>query len=79
MKTEWIITIIGAIAGAGAGWLYWKYIGCASGHCPITARPMSSAIYGAILGALLFNAAAPSISKTIKNTQQKIEKDDKHA
>lgn len=78
MKTEVIITILGALAGAVAGWLYWKYVGCVSGTCPITSRPLSSAIYGAILGALVFNTAAPMLTKS-KKTQQEIKKHDADA
>lgn len=78
MKLVIIITITGAVIGAVAGWLYWKYIGCASGSCPITARPLSSTLYGALMGALLFHTIAPGKKGTDK-TQQQIEKHDKHA
>ncbi|WP_051295852.1 DUF6132 family protein [Eisenibacter elegans] len=37
--------------GALFGWLYWYYIGCTSGSCPITANPWISTAYGALLGA----------------------------
>jgi phage shock protein E len=42
--------IIGLLAGAGLGFLYWKYIGCQSGVCAITANKYSSMIMGALLG-----------------------------
>ncbi len=44
----------GAITGAVAGFLYWKWVGCASGTCLITSRPLNSTLYGAFMGALLF-------------------------
>ena len=78
MKMVIVITVTGAVIGAVAGWLYWRYIGCASGSCPITARPLSSTIYGALMGALLFHAIAP-VKKQTDKTQQQIEKHDKHA
>jgi hypothetical protein len=46
---------IGAVAGAIAGFLYWKYVGCLTGTCAITSNPVRSTIYFAILGALLFS------------------------
>jgi hypothetical protein len=46
--------LIGAAIGAIAGYLYWQQIGCASGTCMITSKPVNSTIYGAIMGALLF-------------------------
>ena len=51
LKREWLV-IAGAAAGAIAGYLYWYYIGCNSGGCPITSSPLNSTIYGTILGAL---------------------------
>ncbi|MCF3107630.1 DUF6132 family protein [Niabella sp. CC-SYL272] len=47
--------LIGVMVGAAAGYFYWKYIGCRSGTCAITSKPLNSAIYGAILGGLLFS------------------------
>ena len=78
MKMEYIITIAGLIIGGIAGWLYWKYVGCATGTCPITSRPLSSTIYGAVIGALLFHGMAP-VKKTTDKTKQQTEKHDKHA
>lgn len=47
--------IAGAVFGAAGGYLYWKYIGCMSGTCPITSKPMNSMIYFSIMGGLLFS------------------------
>ncbi|MBS1916876.1 MAG: hypothetical protein JST87_11410 [Bacteroidetes bacterium] len=52
--TNNLLYIIGALAGAIAGYLYWYKIGCASGTCLITSKPVNSTIYGALMGALLF-------------------------
>ncbi len=43
---------IGALLGAVAGYLYWKFVGCSSGTCSITSKPINSTLYGALLGAL---------------------------
>lgn len=43
----------GITTGATAGFLYWYFIGCTSGTCPITSNPYGSIIAGAILGFLL--------------------------
>ena len=47
--------LAGGLVGAFAGFLYWKYVGCSSGTCPITSKPLNSSIYGALLGALFFS------------------------
>ena len=55
----WIIKnkllFIGAVLGAIAGFLYWKYVGCLTGTCAITSNPIRSTIYFAVTGALLFS------------------------
>ena len=45
--------IAGAILGGIAGYFYWQQIGCSSGTCMITSRPINSTLYGALMGALL--------------------------
>ncbi|MCW3089418.1 MAG: hypothetical protein JWP81_487 [Ferruginibacter sp.] len=46
--------LTGAVIGAIAGFVYWQQVGCASGTCMITSKPLNSTVYGALLGALLF-------------------------
>jgi hypothetical protein len=50
-----ILVIVGIAVGALTGYLYWKYIGCYSGTCAITSRPLNSTVYGTVLGGLLFS------------------------
>ncbi len=51
--------IIGTLVGAALGYAYYYFIGCASGTCAITSKPLNSTLYGAIMGLLFFS----SISK----------------
>ena len=62
IKTYWI-PALGLIAGAIGGFLYWKYVGCANGQCPITSSHTYSAIYGGILGVLITNLFTPNKKK----------------
>ena len=39
--------------GAIGGYIYWQQIGCDSGTCAITSKPLNSTLYGAMMGALL--------------------------
>ncbi len=52
-KNIWIV--LGVAAGALAGFLYWNFIGCNSGSCAITSKPVNSTVYGALMGGLLFS------------------------
>ncbi len=49
-----MLYIIGALVGAIAGFLYWNYVGCSSGTCAITSKPVNSTLYGALMGSLFF-------------------------
>jgi Family of unknown function (DUF6132) len=62
-KKAIIITGIGIVVGAIAGYAYYFYIGCASGTCAITSNPLNSTIYGAAMGGLLFNMFIKSPKK----------------
>jgi xanthosine utilization system XapX-like protein len=45
--------IIGITLGALAGFIYWRFVGCTSGSCPITSHWFNTMLYGGIMGALL--------------------------
>ena len=47
--------LIGIALGALAGFLYWRFVGCSSGTCPITSKWYNSAAYGALIGILMVN------------------------
>ena len=50
-----ILVFVGILVGALCGYLYYKYVGCASGTCAITSKPVNSTLYGALMGGLLFS------------------------
>jgi hypothetical protein len=57
--------VIGALVGAVAGYFYWQQIGCASGTCMITSKPLNSTLYGALMGSLLFGIFKKESKKKI--------------
>lgn len=62
------LTLLGILAGAAGGYLYYHFIGCTTGTCPITSRPVNSTLYGAMMGWLLFtsfNKEKPKTNHTI--------------
>jgi uncharacterized membrane protein YdjX (TVP38/TMEM64 family) len=50
-----IAIIIGAVAGAIVGFLYYRFTGCRSRACIITGNPYISTIYWAVIGGLVAN------------------------
>jgi hypothetical protein len=61
--------IAGIAVGALGGYLYYYYIGCMSGSCPITSRPLNSTLYGALMGALLFGNFGQKKTETDNQNQ----------
>lgn len=49
------LLLLGAVMGAIGGYLYYYFVGCASGTCPITSKPFNSTLYGAMMGGLLLS------------------------
>ncbi|HRZ41974.1 MAG TPA: DUF6132 family protein [Bacteroidales bacterium] len=45
--------IIGIVLGAVGGYLYYYFIGCRSGSCPINSNPWISTLWGLLIGYLL--------------------------
>jgi hypothetical protein len=53
MRTLILRIIVGALAGGGLGFGYYKFVGCSTGTCPLTSHPVISTLYGMVVGALL--------------------------
>jgi len=70
-----ILFIIGAMAGAVAGYLYWNFVGCSSGTCAITSKPVNSTLYGAVMGSLLFGMFQPEKGKNISQSEKNKQND----
>jgi len=59
-----ILKIIGIFVGGVAGYLYYHFVGCASGTCPITSNPYITVAYGALMGYLLLDMFRKKENKT---------------
>jgi phosphate/sulfate permease len=66
-KKKTIIILIGIMLGLAGGLLYWKFIGCTSGTCPITSNWYISTLFGGIFGYLI----ADSIKIKDKKQEEK--------
>jgi phage shock protein E len=56
---KWIfnnkLILAGAMLGGFAGYLYYHFIGCSSGTCMISSKPVNSTVYFAVMGAVFFS------------------------
>jgi len=50
--SKYWITIVFSLIGLLAGYLYWRFIGCRTGSCPITSHWYSSEIMSGLVGYL---------------------------
>ncbi|QRX64570.1 hypothetical protein JS578_04815 [Dysgonomonadaceae bacterium zrk40] len=64
------LRITGFAVGVLGGYLYYYYVGCVSGTCPITSNPYRMMIYGALVGYLLFDIFSKDGSS--KKNQEKV-------
>lgn len=48
-KKAFIITGLGVVVGLIAGYIYYQQVGCASGTCAITSKPLNSTLYGGLM------------------------------
>ena len=51
------------LVGSAGGWLYYRYMGCATGTCAVTSSPWLSTGFGYILGSLLYTVLWPGRGK----------------
>lgn len=65
LKKNWIILLFLAIGGFG-GYLYWYFVGCVSGSCPLQKLWYNNVIIGGIIGYLIGDSVNSSILKKTK-------------
>lgn len=49
-KNKKVKYLLGVVLGALVGYLYYYFIGCSGGTCPITSNPYASISFGALAG-----------------------------
>ena len=52
-KRALVITVISIVTGGIVGFLYWKFVGCSSGTCPIKSVWYFSTLWGMVAGYLV--------------------------
>ena len=52
MNVTMLRPILSVAAGALLGYLYYRFVGCRSGACPLTGNPYVATLYGAAIGFL---------------------------
>lgn len=60
------LSLVGVLVGGILGYVYYHFIGCESGSCAITSKPLNSSLYGMVMGYLMFSV----FEKSEKKSQQ---------
>lgn len=47
--------LVGILVGGILGYAYYHFIGCTTGSCAITFKPLNSTAYGMVMGYLMFS------------------------
>ena len=47
--------LVGILVGGILGYAYYHFIGCTTGSCAITSKPLNSTAYGMVMGYLMFS------------------------
>jgi hypothetical protein len=55
---------LGIVLGGIGGFLYYHFVGCASGSCAITGNPYLSTLFGSLMGFLVFNSSCGKCNTT---------------
>ena len=50
MEPSLLKSLLSMVGGGLFGYLYYKFIGCRSGACPLTSNPVISTVYGIMVG-----------------------------
>ncbi|MDP2161671.1 MAG: DUF6132 family protein [Flavobacterium sp.] len=69
-KKSILVTAFGVVIGLVAGYAYYYFVGCNSGTCAITSKPLNSTLYGGLMGGLLFNLLVTSPKKKENNEKE---------
>lgn len=49
----WAGRVLPVMLGGAGGFLYYRFVGCKTGACPLTSNPWISTLYGALIGFLM--------------------------
>jgi len=66
-----LLAISGIVAGAAGGFLYYYFIGCTTGTCPLTSNPWLTMLWGATVGYLLFDMFRKKNSQVLKDEDER--------
>jgi hypothetical protein len=73
LKRNSLLVISGILTGTAGGFLYYHFIGCRTGSCPITSSPWLTMLWGAAVGYLVFDLFRKKEPSAVHSDQEPVE------
>ena len=70
-KRNNLLLLTGVITGTAGGFMYYYFIGCRTGSCPITSSPWLTMLWGATAGYLVFDMFRKKETSIIRDEDKK--------
>jgi len=70
IRTYWK-TAMFTVLGAGLGFAYWRFVGCTSGTCPLTANWHTSTLMGGLIGLMIVPKKRSNAEQNGSNSVQR--------
>ena len=61
--------LIGIVLGGILGYAYYHFIGCNTGTCAITSKPINSSVYGMVMGYLILSTFEKTKENKLKHVR----------
>ncbi len=71
-QKQWILLLISGVIGGLIGYAYYYFIGCNSGHCPITSNWKLTTLYGLVGGLIIGFPSKKKSNKEDNNNNKEI-------
>lgn len=55
LRKDNLLLLSGILTGTAGGFMYYYFIGCRTGTCPLTSSPWLTMLWGATVGYLIFD------------------------
>ena len=68
-KQKLIFRIVLTVLGIIGGYLYWRFVGCSTGTCPIQSKWYLSSLYGGVIAYLISGLFIKNKSKKVKDSE----------
>jgi hypothetical protein len=71
-RKDTLLAFSGMVAGTAGGFMYYYFIGCRTGTCPLTSSPWLTMLWGATMGYLIIDMFRKNKTKVVQDKDKKV-------